>query len=438
MFKKYNSPASFPCEPLPVFYSNQTRTPLVYLYIAYNYQLMNLTSQHPYWSLKNGILHAYPSLDKDLKTEIAVMGGGITGALVAWHLAQAGFDVAVFDKRDIGTGSTSASTALLQYEIDEPLHTLVKKVGLKRARESYLACYQAINDLKTLVGKEKLEVDFEKKPSLQYASFRKDVEELKEEARNRECIGIESRLMEPEELEDKFHIRAPGALYSEHGAQVDPYKLAHALLGSGKENLKVFDKTEIISVEPNRKNVHLVTDDDCKITASRLVIASGYESQNYIPYKIVALNSTYAIISEICEGNELWHENALIWETKVPYLYMRVTGDNRILIGGRDDNFYTPEKRNSLLAQKARQLKNDFNELMPHLPFKTDFQWAGTFGETTDSLPYIGSIPQLPNTFFALGFGGNGITFSLIGAQVIRDCLLGKKHPYKETFSFNR
>lgn len=399
---------------------------------------MDLTSPHPYWSLKNGIPETYPSLDTDITTEIAVLGGGVTGALVAWHLAKAGFGVTVFDKRDIGTGSTSASTALLQYEIDEPLHTLVKKAGLKRARESYLACYQAIDDLEQIVKEENLEVDFERKPSLQYASYRKDVHELEEEARNRACIGIDSEMLAPEELKAKFHIDAPGALYSEQGAQVDPYKLTYALLNKGYENLKVYDKTEIAAIRPEKKLVKLITADEHTVTARKLVIAAGYESQAYIPYKVVALHSTYAIISEVNEEKELWYKNALIWETKVPYLYMRTTADNRILIGGRDDDFQTPEKRDKILEKKAIQLKNDFNELMPGIPFKTDFRWAGTFGETTDSLPYIGCIPQLPNTFFALGFGGNGITFSLLGARIIRDQLQGTKNPYQETFAFKR
>lgn len=399
---------------------------------------MNLTSQHPYWSLKSGLIHTYPSLDEDLQTEVAVIGGGITGALVAWHLVKEGYDVVVVDKRDIGTGSTSASTALLQYEIDAPLHSLIKRLGTRRAQNSYLGCFRAIDDLEQLIREEEFDVGFERKPSIQYASHESDVAKLAQEVRERTRICIRCDLIGPSELKSKFHIDAPCALYSPQGAQVDPYRLTHAILGKDYPNLRVYDRTEIVSIRSDKKDLMLETSSGHHIACHRLVVAAGYESQHYIPYKVVSLHSTYVSISEVCKEKEMWYGNALIWETKRPYLYLRITGDNRILVGGRDDPFYTPERRDAFLPQKARQLAEDFRRLMPDLRFRPDFEWAGTFGETTDSLPYIGSIPQLPNTFFALGFGGNGITFSILAAQIIRDSLKGKKNEYKETFAFTR
>ena len=90
---------------------------------------MNLTSGHPFWSVNNGLPANYPSLQRNVSCDAVVIGGGITGTLVAVHLVEAGIKTLVIDKRDIGTGSTSASTALLQYEIDVPVRELIKKVG---------------------------------------------------------------------------------------------------------------------------------------------------------------------------------------------------------------------------------------------------------------------------------------------------------------------
>ena len=88
--------------------------------------------------------------------------------------------------------------------------------------------------------------------------------------------------------------------------------------------------------------------------------------------------------------------------------------------------------------QKAKNLERSFAKLFPGLSFKTDFKWAGTFASTKDGLPYIGSIPQRPHTYFALGFGGNGITFSVIAANIIKDLLSGKKNTDADIFSFDR
>jgi len=97
---------------------------------------MDLRSDYPYWLLKDGIIRTYPSLKKNIKTDIVVLGAGITGALVSYKLVEAGKEVVVVDRRHVGMGSTAASTALLQYEIDVPLHELIHKVGEKNAIRS--------------------------------------------------------------------------------------------------------------------------------------------------------------------------------------------------------------------------------------------------------------------------------------------------------------
>jgi glycine/D-amino acid oxidase-like deaminating enzyme len=134
------------------------------------YLFMNLRTPESYWLLKSGLLNVYPSLQEDLKVGFAIMGGGITGALVAYYLAQAGLKVAVFDRRHIGMGSTCASTGLLQYEIDKPLFELAGMIGEKQAARSYHLCLESIAKLGELCGKLKIEAEFEYKKSFYYAS----------------------------------------------------------------------------------------------------------------------------------------------------------------------------------------------------------------------------------------------------------------------------
>ena len=75
---------------------------------------------------------------------------------------------------------------------------------------------------------------------------------------------------------------------------------------------------------------------------------------------------------------------------------------------------------------------------MPKNNFRVDFAWAGTFGETKDGLPYIGKHPDFPSTYFVLGFGGNGITFSVMGMEIISKMLKGKKVSLAKYFKFGR
>ena len=86
---------------------------------------MKLNSGYPYSLIKNGLPHSYPKLEKNIKTDVLILGGGISGALTAHYLVQEGIDCALIDARTIGLGSTCASTSLLQYEIDTSLHQLI-------------------------------------------------------------------------------------------------------------------------------------------------------------------------------------------------------------------------------------------------------------------------------------------------------------------------
>lgn len=399
---------------------------------------MDLRSHYPYWLLHHGIVKSYPSLPEDMATDVVIMGGGITGAIAAWYIIQAGIPAIVVDKRHIGMGSTAASTAMLQYEIDVPLRELIPKVGAINASESYLACCQSIGDLQSICKILKTDTGMKIRPSFQFASYKKDVAPMKQEVQLRKGLGIKARWLEEDEMFSRFGIQKFGGIFSNLGAELDPYGFTHAALEKCiKKGLRVYDHTAIQHIRHEKKKVLLQTECGKKIKAKHLVIACGYESQLYIPEKVQQLHSTYAVVSEPILSKEPWYKNCLIWESATPYLYCRTTGDNRVIVGGKDDD-KAPGTRDASLEEKAKALKKSFNKLFPDIEFKTDFKWAGSFASTKDGLPYIGSIAQRPNTSFALGLGGNGITFSIIAAQIIRDKLLGKKNAWEKLFRFGR
>jgi glycine/D-amino acid oxidase-like deaminating enzyme len=400
---------------------------------------MNLTSSHPFWSVNNGLPANYPALQRNVSCDAVVIGGGITGALAALHLAEAGVKTLVIDKRDIGTGSTSASTALLQYEIDVPLRELITKVGPDAATRSYALCREAIGKLERLVARLKINCSFERKPSLFLARHQGEIPELREEFQLRRKMGIELEFYDAAAIRKRFPFSRPAALYSKDGGQVDPHRLTHGLLTAGKRaGLEVYDRTKMARLEHTHRGVRITTQNGFQITARRAVVAAGFESKALLKGAAGTLKSTYALISEPLPAISGWRKQCLIWDSGSPYLYLRTTPEGRVIVGGEDEDFVNAKRRDALISQKTRTLVKKFGRLFPDVPLEVAFAWAGTFGETKDGLAYIGVHPRYPHACFALGYGGNGITFSLIAAEIIRDNFLGRKNHDARLFRFGR
>mgnify|MGYP003578340523 CR=1 FL=1 len=400
---------------------------------------MKLSSGYPYGLIKNGLPFSYPKLEKNCKTDVLVLGGGISGALTAHYLVQEGMDCMLIDGRTIGLGSTCASTSLLQYEIDTPLHKLVNMLGTKAAVRSYKLCESAIFKLAALAKKIGVK-DFQFKKSLYCAAYKKDIPYLKCEFDARKKYGFKVKWLEEKTILKEFGFASPAAILSDTAAVTDSYLFTHQLLQYNiKRGLNVCDRTFVTSIKHAKNNVQLKTKDKFIITAKKLVYATGYEVVDFISKPIVDLNSTYAIASESLNTPQKFGKNdVVIWNTASPYLYLRTTDDNRIIIGGRDEEFFSHIKRDKLIPQKTKQLQKDFKKMFPSIPFQQEFSWAGTFGSTKDGLPYIGTYKNLPNSFFALGFGGNGITFSQVAGEIIASLIKGKKNKDADLFSFDR
>ncbi len=402
---------------------------------------MDLTSGYPLWPVVDGLVQTYPRLRGDTRADVAIIGGGITGALVAHHLADAGIDAILLDRRDIGWGSTSASTALLQYEIDVSLTDLIDLRGHDHATRAYRACSDAIDKLADLHATTGGGAHFERRESLYLASRKRDRTALESECHARRAIGFDVRVLEEDAIVERFGIRRPLALISKHGAQVDAYAFAHALLRQAtSRGLRVFDRSDVTEVKARDTGVILRTADDVTVHARHLVFAAGYETNSFLKEQVAALISTYAFASEPASVPAPWNaERCLIWEHADPYLYLRTTHDGRVLVGGEDEEFRDPARRDALLPKKTRQLVERYQSLFPDAPpLEVAFSWAGTFGKTEDGLAYIGQHPRWPSTWFALGYGGNGITYSVLAAEIIRDSLRGIANPYADLFCFDR
>lgn len=399
---------------------------------------MKLRSTETFWPLKNAMLNSYPSIDRDIDTDILIIGGGITGALIAYKLITEGKKVVLVDRRDICNGSTAASTALLQYEIDVALHKLIELRGKDCAVDSYKNGKKAIFDLRNIIDTIKSDCQFEFKKSIYFTSLKKDIPFLKHEFEARQQSGFDVTWLSKFNLKE-MGLNALAAIESKTAAVMDPYKLAHDLLHYCHQNgMLIFDRTNVTGIEHQKEKCVARTENKFTITTDHVIHCSGYESTETLTEKVVDLKSTYVITSESLPDLPTAFKNAIFWNTSNPYLYFRATADNRIIIGGGDEDFKDANKRDKLLPKKEQYLLKQFQRKFPLINFKMDYSWAGTFGETQDGLPYFGKPDPIKNEHYVLGFGGNGITFSVLGMNSILDSLNDKKNQDLEYYRFGR
>ena len=401
---------------------------------------MDLKSGYPYWAVKNGLMHAFPPLQTDARCEVAVIGGGISGALIADELSRHGHEVLVIEQRDVAWGSTSASTALLQYEIDTHLVELAKQYGQDDAVLAYRACAEAIGQLQVL-AREVRDVDFAPVRSLYYASKRRHASTLRDEYELRLRHGFGVHWLEPAQVKADYGIDAPGAILSDVAARIDPYRMAYRLLQRLQKNgVGVHDRSTVGAIEPTARGVTLHLRDGPRVRARQVVVAAGYGSQTWLKQRVASNHSSYACITDPIDTETLGPlANTLVWESARPYLYLRSTGDGRLLIGGEDDTVDVPARRDARVEKKSRRLLKKLRALLPHLQVAPAFAWAGTFAETKDGLPFFGPHVQYgPRVHFAMAYGGNGITYSMLGAGLLRALIERRKHPLAALFSFDR
>lgn len=390
--------------------------------------------------MRNGIGDAGNGLEQSLDCDIAVIGAGITGALVVDALVATGQRIVVLDSRDLAQGSTAASTALLQYEIDTPLVELTRLIGAEPAMRSYRACAASFELLEKRMPELLSEASYERRLSVYLATEAAEIAGLQAEVAARRAIGLACEWLDCSALRERFGCRRPGAIVSALGAQLDPFRLTRALFaGAERHGVRRFARVHVDAVEEGADNLVLHTGTGHTVTAGNVVVCAGHEALQFLPMRIAEIRNTFALVTEPLTARARLSTMPLIWESARPYLYLRGTSDGRLIVGGEDVPFKSASAREILLPRQIRRLADKYQGLFDvELP-PVAYSWAGTFAETDDGLPFIGRAPGIsPRMHFALCYGGNGITFGVHAGDMVRAAIEGGTHPLDDVFGFER
>jgi len=395
----------------------------------------DLRTGTPFWLRRGGARVPCAPLTTSLSVDVAVIGAGISGALIVDALQSSGKSIAVFDRRGPVKGSTPASTALLQFEIDQPLIHLARKIGHESAVRAYWRSATAVDCLRGRIADLGLRCSFRPRETVYLPGNTLNIAELKREAIARIGVGLRSRFIKADELRALTGIEKPGAIFSSGCAEVDPVALVTGLWRSSlARGARIYAPTDIVDIDPNRSHVTLTSADGHSVRAKHVVIATGYELVKLVKARRYKIFSTWAMATAVQPKN-LWPSRCLIWQAADPYLYMRTTVDGRVIVGGEDEEFANDKKRDALIPKKIAAIRSKVRQLLPSVDTMPEFTWAGCFGSSATGLPAIGAIPGAARCYAVLGYGGNGITFSVIAAQIIQRAIIGIADPDADLFA---
>jgi glycine/D-amino acid oxidase-like deaminating enzyme len=389
----------------------------------------NLRTGRSLWADSPGLGVPVRLLKEAISVDVAIVGAGISGAFMAHELSR-DHSVAVLDRRPPLTGSTVASTALLQWEIDLPLTALAKKVGLAKAKRAYLRSRSAVDDLKRIVAEERIVCGLKDKATLYLAGDAYGHRALEAEAAARAAIGLESEYVGPAALRDRFGIERTGAIVSQGSAGADPARLAAGLLRRAQASgAKVYSPVEVMEAASDPDGVTLLTDAGHAVRAKSVVFCCGYEFPRGVPTPGAKVISTWALASKPRQRCPAWLRETLVWEASDPYLYFRMGGDGRLIVGGEDEADRDAHADPAKLKRKCETIVKKLHALLPGVEFEVDYSWAGAFGESATGLLSIAPVPAMDHAWAVMGFGGNGITYSVIASRVVSTALRGGADP---------
>ncbi|MEK4701534.1 FAD-binding oxidoreductase [Solibacillus sp. FSL R7-0668] len=358
--------------------------------------------------------------------DVIIIGAGMSGLLTANALMNEGLSVAILERNEIASGSTSANTGLLQYSNDIMLHELAEQIGEQDAVRFYTLCYEALETLDKIAAILPDKADFIRRPSICFASKKSDVKKLEAEFEMLHRHGFPVEFWNDIIVKNRLPFEAPAALYTMNDAEINPFKFVVYLAEQLKsQGVHIFENTfgNIIEEEGTQQIIKTMHGD---FKTSRIVYTTGYGRLPYGKMKGANINRSYAIVTEQNPRFKGWYEKALIWETARPYLYLRTTVDNRIIIGGLDENRAHPAKDEEKMDTMAKALLEKLQGLIPNEQFHAPYSYSASFGESYDNLPFIGQHPQEKSHYYLLGYGGNGTVYSMLGAEILADLIMGR------------
>ena len=380
----------------------------------------------------------YSYLTDNIETDVCIIGGGVTGAIASYYFSKNNIKTVVLEKKRIAHFSTSVTTSLLQYELDNNLSDLKEYTTFENAIKSYKLGLKALDEIYEFIKKYGNKCDYEKKRYIIIYSKKDEINSIKIEYDLRKENGLEVEYID-ENNNYSFDIKA-GIISKNGGAELDPYKYTVQLLDvSSSMGCKIYENTEVVKLNYHDNYIDIITDYGYTVKAKKVIVATGYNTKLFTDRNFATKTTTFNVVTKPVDNLDGWDDRILIRDNCDPYNYLRTTKDNRIIIGGEDVDFIPDIFNEKLANEKYDILENRLKSMFKQIKgIEIEFKYCGAFASTPDNLGFIGPDNNHKNLWYLLGYGANGILFAILGGMMLSNLYNGKKDKDMNLFKVNR
>lgn len=388
----------------------------------------------PYFCKHNKI-KAYPYLNKNIKADVLIVGGGIVGAIANYYLSK-NFDVVCVDKSRFGMCLTSCATVLLEYQLDDYAQELKKYLTEQQIIKVYNLGLKAIEKIEKFILMHRNNCYFCKRPSLLFTNKLFGSHPLKAEFDFRIKHGFSANF-----LTDctTFPFKFKAGLYCKNGgAEFNPYLFCKQLIENSCNQNNLYENTEITNIKKCDGGYIAQTEYGEKIYCNKIIFSTGYNFELTKKPEIIKQNVSYSIVTNPLPNLNIPHKT-LIQDDASPYHYLRTIDDGRIIFGGEDNALKCKGIKEKTAQKKYKKLYRKLLKMFPSFKnkIKVEHKFCGAFASTKNNLGLIGK-GKYPHIYHFVSCGANGIINAMIGVEILEDLLNNKSNPFAILFDPNR
>ncbi len=356
---------------------------------------------------------AFPSLSSDMDVDVAVVGGGMAGILIAYFLKDSGLSVAVFEKDAIGRGATAFTTAKITSQHGLIYTKLIQNIGKEKARQYAAAQQKAVTCYRSIIEQENISCHLEETSSYLYSTA--DAEQLKREEESAVSLGLPASFTRQTEL--PFPVK--GAVRFDHQAQFHPLQF----LRSVAAKLKVYEHSEAVRVSGHRLYIR-AAGEIYTVKAGRIVIATHFPIRNFPGFYFMRQHQELSYILALDRAARL----------KGMY-YCSDPGGYTFRSFGRFTLFGGLGHRSGKLrpGDSYRRLWHQARRMYPRAALAA--HWSNEDAMPHDRLPFIGPYSLwTPQLYVATGFQKWGMTGAMTAALALSDQILGRNDGHYDIY----